>query len=85
MPQFMLYDGIFVMLLDCVGREIKWWLQVLSIKILILQICVSKTPRATDVCKLHDFIILLQCTNVVDVVDNTDVEMSIRFWRELTE
>lgn len=84
MPQFMSYDGIFVMLLDCIGREIKWWLQVLSFKILILQICVSETPRATDVCKLHDFIILSQSTNV-DVVDDTDVEMRIRLWRELIE
>ena len=37
----------------------KTWLQVLSFKILILQICISKTLWPTDVFKLYDLILLL--------------------------
>lgn len=62
---FMLCNGIFIMLLDCIGRERKWWLQVLLFKILTLQICVSKTPHTLDICKLHGLIILSPDKNVL--------------------
>lgn len=79
MPPFAMCIGIFIMLLDCTGREIKWWLQVLSFKILTLQLCISKIPQAPDVYKLHDLIILLQNKNVVEVGDDINMEMRNKF------
>lgn len=84
MPQFAMCIGIFIILLDCTGREIIW-LYVLSFKILTLQICISKIPQAPDVYKLHDLIILLQNKNVVEVGDDINMEMRNKFWRGLTE